>query len=116
MNYYYILLAITFFVLAKQSQLILKIKDSYLSSKSIYQYYLISMFIGYIALFFSLFKNFYWIHAILIIIGGFTVLPFLIGFIIPNKLNKLLETNINFLTIPVILSVISSVLLVMNLL
>lgn len=112
MNYYYILLTIAFFILAKQSQLILKIKESYLSSKNIYQYYLISMFLGYIILFISVFKNFYWIYAILIIVGGFTVLPFLIGLIIPNKLNKLFE----IITIPVIISIITSILLLMNLL
>ena len=116
MNYYYALLTITFFIIAKQSEIGLKLKDSYLSTSIFYIFFTISLLIGYIVLSISLFKNFYWIYAILVFIGGFTVVPFFLDFLIPNKLNKLLMTNIIPFSILVILSVICSILLVINLL
>jgi len=115
MNYYYFLLVITFLILAKQSQMLLKIKESYLSTKSIYQLYLFSTFIGYILIAISVFKNFQWFYAILIIIGGFTILPFVASILMPIRINKLLESDARLLYLPILLSITASILLLINL-
>lgn len=114
--YYYLLLCIAFFTFAKQSQILLKIKDSYLSTKGIYKYYLVSIFIGYVILFISVFSYFRWFYALLIIVAGFTILPFIISLFIPIRINKLLESDIRYIYFFMIISVIISILLFLHLL
>lgn len=116
MNYYYILLVLAFSILAKQSQILLKIKESYLSQTRVYQSLLLSIGIGYIILFVSVFNFFSWIYAILIIITGFTIIPFLVELVfIPKQFNKLIESNIKNLIILIIISIIISALLLFHL-
>lgn len=92
---FYILAPYSFYILIKQVQLFKNYKRSYVSKEWFFNIYIFSIMYGYIILLISLFKYFYWLYALLIFIGGLTLISFITSLIIETALAFFLKVNLN---------------------
>ncbi|HTO16623.1 MAG TPA: hypothetical protein VLZ83_12690 [Edaphocola sp.] len=123
MNYYYILIAMSFIIFGIHSSISSRIKDGeMLATGSLFPNMLLrtTPFIGYIILAINLYYTFYWIYAILIFFVGLLIVPAAfvktMSLIIPPRLFKtLFNPYPNTILIYIGLSVVMIVLLTINL-
>ncbi len=117
MNYDYLLFTVGFIIVALQSRILLKTRETYLSETIFYKFYSLSNIIGFIVLLINVFTQFHWLHSIIIIIVGFTILPLILGlayaFIVPPTILRFIKG----IQMPLIfvLSIITYILLIINL-